>query len=94
MGIGRADDKADGFSELVVLQYLVAASDTRVSYFSIGNKNDILEISHYDLFGDEIRRSASMAYLTHNKGVESLPVKLKDISVPLIKCVDLASVKS
>jgi hypothetical protein len=35
-----------------------------------------------------------MADLTLNKGVEGLPVKLKDISVPLIKCVNLASVKS
>ena len=93
MGIGRADDKTDGFSEFMVLKYLVAASDVRVSNFSIGDKNDILEIFYDDLFGDEVRRSASVADLTLDKGVESLPVNLKDLSVPLIKCVNLASVK-
>jgi hypothetical protein len=93
LGIRRAYDKAKGFRELVVLEYLIATSDIRVSNFSICDKNDILKIVFDDLFGDEIRRSASVANLTLDKGVESLPVKLKDVGVPLIKCVNFGSVK-
>lgn len=74
-------------------EYLITWLDIIITNLSISDEDNVLIVMLDDFLGNKGRGCSFMSNLFFNKFVKTFPVKLDDISVPFIECVDFIGIK-